>query len=37
VEATGNPPAAPVNMGRYSLQIFSKNAPDSPPPATISD
>ena len=36
VEATGNPPAAPVNMGRYSLQIFSKNAPDSPPLATIS-
>ena len=30
VEAAGNPPSAPVNMGRYSLQIFSKNPPTAP-------
>ena len=27
VEAAGEPPAAPVDMGKYSLQIFSKEAP----------
>ncbi len=27
VEATGNPPSANVNMGRYSIQIFSKSPP----------
>ena len=27
VEAAGEPPSAPVDMGKYSLQIFSKEAP----------
>jgi hypothetical protein len=27
VVASGSPPKAPVNMGMYSLQIFSKTAP----------
>ena len=32
VEAVGSPPAAPVPMGRYSLQIFSKTPPALPAP-----
>ena len=32
VEAVGTPPAAPVPLGRYSLQIFSKNPPALPAP-----
>ena len=31
VVATGEPPAAPVNLGRYSLQIFSRDLPEAPP------
>ena len=27
VKASGNPPSAPVSMGRYSLQIFSRSPP----------
>ena len=33
VLAAGDPPAAPVSMGKYSLQIFSRN----PPPASAPD
>ncbi|NCC92746.1 MAG: hypothetical protein EOM10_05630, partial [Opitutae bacterium] len=29
VEAVGEPPAAPVPLGRYSLQIFSKQPPET--------
>ena len=32
VEAAGEPPSATVNMGKYSLQIFSKNPPAFPAP-----
>ena len=32
VEAVGEPPAAAVPLGRYSLQIFSKNPPAVPAP-----
>ena len=32
VEAAGEPPAATVSMGKYSLQIFSKNPPVFPAP-----
>ena len=31
VEATGAPPAAPVNLGRYSLQIYSRAQPQTEP------
>ena len=32
VEAAGTPPKAAVSMGKYSLQIFSKNPPAFPAP-----
>ena len=32
VQAAGNPPAATVSMGKYSLQIFSKTPPAFPAP-----
>ena len=31
IEAAGDPPAAAVDMGKYSLQIFSKQSPAPPP------
>lgn len=27
IEAIGDPPTAPISMGKYSLQIFSKESP----------
>ncbi len=32
IEAAGDPPSAPVSMGKYSLQIFSRNPPASSAP-----
>lgn len=37
VMASGNPPRAAVNMGRYSMQIFSLTPPDAGPPPEPGD